>query len=183
MPDKKKICTRVLGVICRRLVWVCVILCLLVSMELIWGQMNAEPEKAFRLTIKYQNGTFELLGVKELKMVIPVTVKEQILEENKNPTGYSYELLNDEKRVELRSNMPDPLLTFLEYEDPEHPGQLKGQYVEHAEIVFSVIVPATVDTRFVHFTRPAKGYKMVSADKQRREDLGLFDLKAKGGVK
>ncbi len=182
MPNEKNTNTLVLSLTGRRILWVCLILCLFVSMEFLSGQMNAGPEKAYRLTIQYRNGAFKVLEVKELQMVIPVVVKEQILEGNKNPTGYCFEVLDSDKNAVLRSDMPDPTVTLLEYEDPENPGHLKHQYIEHEEIVFSLIVPATTNSRFVHFTRPATGYKTATPDQQRREELGVFELKEKGGI-
>ncbi|NIM16111.1 MAG: hypothetical protein GTO45_29260 [Candidatus Aminicenantes bacterium] len=183
MCKKKRTFTFASALTFRQIAIVCIIFCLLVGTELISGQMNSKPEPAFRLTIKYQNGAFHLLKVKKLQMVIPVTIKEQILEEKKNPTGYFFELLNSEKKSVLRSNMPDPTTTLLEYEDPERPGHLKSKLIEHKEIVFSIIISAAPEARFIRFTRPAPGYKTLPFEKQKREELGFFDLKKKGGSK
>jgi hypothetical protein len=183
MRKKKRTFTFASALTFRQTVIVCIIFCLLVGTETILGQMNSKPEPAFRLTIKYQNGVFQLLKVKELQMVIPVTIKEQILEEKKNPSGYFFELLNSEKKSVLRSNMHDPTTTLLEYEDPERPGYLRSQLIEHEEIVFSIIIPAVPETHFIRFTRPARGYKTFAFEKQKREEIGFFDLKEKGGSK
>ena len=154
-----------------------VTLTLLISISPLTGNLLAsqqpEPEKAYRLAIKYQNGEMELLNVESLQMVIPLTVKEQIMKEEDQPTGYFFEILDDEKNVVLRSNMHDPTVTLLEYEDPEHPGRLKSELVKHDEITFSIITPAPAQARFVHFAR---------IEKKEREDLGIFDL-AQGSKK
>ncbi len=155
-------------------------LILLVSIFSLTGNLSAEekpkPENAYRLTIKYDNGKLDSLKVDTLYMVIPLTVKEKIMKNEEHPEGYFFEMLNEKGNLLLRSNMNDPTITLLEYEDPENPGRIIGKLVKHDKITFSIIVPAPAGARSIRFSRVIPGQDSIPVEKRRHEVLGTFSL-------
>jgi hypothetical protein len=135
-----------------------------------------KPEKALRLTIKYQKGEMNLLKVEPLQMIIPLTVKEQVFKGEADRGEYFFEVSDDKKNVVLRSNMENPTVTLMEYEDPEHPGKIRSKLVKHKEMTFSIIIPAPDNARFIRFSRVAPGQESIAPKMRKYEDLGTFDL-------
>lgn len=155
-------------------------LTLLVSMFPLIGNLSAEeqqkPEKAYRVTLKYHNGKMDSLIVESLYMVIPLTLKEQIMKDGEHPEGYFFEMFDEKGNLVLRSNMQDPTVTLLEYEDPENPGRIKGELVKHDKITFSIIVPAPTEARSIHFARVIPSQDSIPVEKRRHEILGTSGL-------
>lgn len=136
-----------------------------------------KPEKALRLTIKYQKGQMTLLKVEPLQMVIPLTVKKRIVKADSHPAAeYFFEISDNKKNTVLRSNMENPTQTLLEYEDPENPGKIKSKLVSHEEMTFSIIISAPDNARFISFSRAAPGQKSIAPEMRKHEQLGTFDL-------
>ena len=133
-------------------------------------------EPAVRLTLRYANNKIELQKVEPLRMVLPLTVKEQVLGTEESPRGYFLSYLDERQSMVTRIRMDDPTVSLMEYEDPENPGQIKSQTVQHKEVVFSLLLPAPAQARFIRFARVAAGQETVPLNLQKHEDLGTFDL-------
>jgi hypothetical protein len=70
-------------------------------------------------------------------------------------TGLHVEVRSADDRVLFRDVHPDPTVTRLEYEDPEHPGKIRAKEITNQE--FTIRVPYFADARIVHFYRRLEG--------------------------
>lgn len=141
------------------------------------GQQKSE--KTYRITVSYSNGIYDSINVDIINMIIPVTVKEKILTEGEFPTGYFFEMLDEKGGIVLSSNMDDPTISLLEYEDPEKPGNIKSQIVKHESGVFSFITSAPERARVIKFAHVIPGQEKISIESRRQELIGTFNLAQK----
>jgi len=69
--------------------------------------------------------------------------------------GLHVEVRGADDRVLFRDVYPEPTVTRLEYEDPEHPGKIRAKEVTNQE--FTIRVPSFGEARTVHFYRRLEG--------------------------
>jgi hypothetical protein len=69
--------------------------------------------------------------------------------------GLHVEVRSADNRVLFRDVYPEPTVTRLEYEDPEHPGKIRAKEVTIQE--FTIRVPYFGEARTVHFYRRLEG--------------------------
>ena len=69
--------------------------------------------------------------------------------------GLHLEVRSADNRVLFRDVYPDPTVTRLEYEDPDHPGKIRAKEVTKQE--FTIRVPYFAEARTVHFYRRLEG--------------------------
>jgi hypothetical protein len=135
-----------------------------------------QPEPALRLTFEYRDGELTLVKVEELAMVLPVAVRERVLEAGATPGGYALELQGPETEALLTREFDDPLTLVSERPDPEDPSRVQREVTRLESATFSVLVPAPAEARLVLVTRPAPGQEALPEAEQQREALGAFDL-------
>jgi hypothetical protein len=140
----------------------------------VMGQQK--PNEAFRITIFYNNGIYDSIKVEKLNMIIPLTAKNKFLKTDQFPTGNYFEMFNNEGKIIFRSEMDDPTISLLEYEDPENPGKIKHQIVKHDSGVFSFITKAPANAKKIKFSRILPGQEEIPKGKRRSELLGSFNL-------
>jgi len=69
--------------------------------------------------------------------------------------GLHVEVQSADDRVLFRDVYPEPTVTRLEYEDPEHPGKIRAKEITNQE--FTIRVPYFAEARAVHFYRRLEG--------------------------
>jgi hypothetical protein len=69
--------------------------------------------------------------------------------------GLHVEVRSADDRVLFRDVHPEPTVTRLEYEDPEHPGKIRAKEITNQE--FTIRVPYFAEARSVHFYRRLEG--------------------------
>ncbi len=69
--------------------------------------------------------------------------------------GLHVEVRSADDRVLFRDVYPEPTVTRLEYEDPEHPGKIRAKEITNQE--FTARVPDFAEARTVHFYRRLEG--------------------------
>jgi hypothetical protein len=75
--------------------------------------------------------------------------------------GLHVELRGADDRVLFRGVYPEPTVTRLEYEDPEHPGKIRAKEITNQE--FTIRVPDFAEARTVHFYRRLEGRVSASS--------------------
>lgn len=153
--------------------------CLQVSGQTSGGKARMHdptPQPALRLTFTYSDGRLELVGVQELEMVLPLTVRERVLRSDQRATGYALELRGADARRLLVEEFDDPLRLVSETADPDEPGRIERHETYQESATFSVLVPAPPGARTVVVSRPAPGQEGVAPEQRRREALGAFEL-------
>jgi hypothetical protein len=137
---------------------------------------RSEPERAWRLTVNYKSGTITLLRIDTLRTILPLTIKEAILEKGDVGDGFFFEMLDDSSKLVLRSRMFDPTKTMAEYEDPKNPGQIRSSEVVHDTITFTMVVPAPASARKIRIGRVPTSRDTTGGKALRKEYLGEFPL-------
>jgi hypothetical protein len=157
----------------------CVILgvcCAAVCLSGFSQQAGPTPEPVLRLTLEFNQGNWRLIGVEELEMVIPLTVREGYLDEGEFPAGLAFELLNADKVAVHRSDLDDPTVIVAEYLDPDGSGRFVKKTVKLEATTVSILVPAISEARFLRLSRPAEGQRLVAPATQIRDEIGVFAL-------
>ncbi len=140
------------------------------------GSERPALEPAVRLTGVLRDGKVVSLTSEPLTVVLPLSVKERVLEEGEGATGYLLELLDGESAVALRTRLEELSVVVMEYEDPEVPGRIVNKELYPKEVPFSIIVPAPLEARTIRFLRIQPRDAAVPAADAISEDLGSFPL-------
>ncbi len=109
----------------------------------------------------------------------PGIVKQRRLVEK--PGGIYYELVSSSGKPLWQGVTADPLQQRLEYEDPDHPGQLKIKYVKLNEIEFTLRLPFKPEMRRLELYRLAPAAPNSGRPKVARKLIGSIPLMLLGG--
>ncbi len=133
-------------------------------------------EPALRLTGIFRDGKVVSLTSQPLMRVLPLSVKERVIEENEAAPGFQLEMLDGRNVVQLRTRLEELNLVVMEYEDPEVPGRIVNKELYPREVPFSILVPAPPEARTVRFLRVQPSDQAAPAAAAARQDLGSFPL-------
>jgi len=89
-----------------------------------------------------------------------------------------YEVVSEAGTPLWQGNLPDPTLRHLEYEDPDHPGQLLHKSVRVEEAEFTLRVPSLPAARRVDFFKVQPGPAGAVGPKLARTSWGSVTLPA-----
>lgn len=157
------------------------VVCGLVLMQGLLLNLNAEEgqdEQILFLHLQITNGVVRLVESK----VVPGHLKPAVTAEK---PGDLYLELNSTNRLPVWNDVvPDPLIRRYEYEDPDHPGQLKVKEVKLDQAEFTARVPGRADASRLNIYRleqPATR-SAAMASSQKRTLLGTIELHVPEGV-
>lgn len=136
------------------------------------------PEPVLRLTFESEDGRLRLLDVQELRMVLPATVRERVMEADERPSGYALELRGPQAETLLVEELDDPFRLVSETPDPEDPDRIERRETRLESATFSVLVPAPPEARSVVLMRPAPGQEELVPEQRRLEEWGAFELES-----
>ncbi len=144
--------------------------------------LNAEEgqdEQILFLHLKITNGVVRLVE----STAVPGHLKPAVTAEK---PGDLYLELNSTNRLPVWTDVvPDPLVRRYEYEDPDHPGQLKVKEVKLDQAEFTVRVPGRKEANQLNIYRldqPAVK-SATAASSQTRTLLGSIELHVPEGVR
>lgn len=151
------------------------VICGLVLLQGLLLNLNAEEsqgEQILFLNLKITNDVVSLVG----STAVPGHLKVPIAAEKQ---GELYLELISTNSVPIWTDvMPDPLVRRYEYEDPDHPGQLKVKEVKMDQAEFTVRVPGRKEAKQLNIYRldqPA-AKSAASASNKTRTLLGTIEL-------
>jgi len=118
------------------------------------SRAGSQPERSAGITFLHLRATatgFELVEAR--------TVNGSLRIRRYDPAkpGLHVEVRTADNRVLFREVYPEPTVSRLEYEDPEHPGKIRTQAVAVPSEEFTIRVPYFSDGRTVHFYRHVEG--------------------------
>jgi len=158
------------------------VVCGLVLMQGLLLNLNAEEgqaEQILFLHLKITNGVIRLVE----STAVPGHLKPAVTAEK---PGDLYLELNSTNRLPVWTDVvPDPLVHRYEYEDPDHPGQLKVKEVKLDQAEFTVRVPGRREANQLNIYRldqPAVK-SATAASSQTRTLLGSIELHVPEGVR
>jgi hypothetical protein len=151
------------------------VICGLVLLQGLLLNLNAEEsqgEQILFLNLKITNDVVSLVE----STAVPGHLKVPIAAEKQ---GELYLELISTNSVPIWTDvMPDPLVRRYEYEDPDHPGQLKVKEVKMDQAEFTVRVPGRKEAKQLNIYRldqPA-AKSAASASNKTRTLLGTIEL-------
>jgi hypothetical protein len=151
------------------------VICGLVLLQGLLLNLNAEEsqgEQILFLNLKITNDVVSLVGSTAVpgRLKVPIAAEKQ---------GELYLELISTNSVPIWTDvMPDPLVRRYEYEDPDHPGQLKVKEVKMDQAEFTVRVPGRKEAKQLNIYRldqPA-AKSAASASNKTRTLLGTIEL-------
>lgn len=156
--------------------------CGLVLLPGLWLNLNAEEvpnEQILFVHLKITNGVVRLIESK----AAPGHLKPIIVAEK--PGDLCLELTSTNGPPVWTGVVSDPLVRRYEYEDPDHPGQLKVKEVKLDQAEFTVRVPGRKEARLLNIYRlepPAAPSAAVAASRTRTQ-LGSIALTVPEGAR
>lgn len=135
MGTKRKITTVVCGLV------------LLLGWSSNLHAQEARGEQILFLHLKLTNGVVHLVA----STTVAGHLKPGIA--NEKPGDLHLELVSTNNLPVWSSVVPDPLVRRYEYEDPDHPGQLKVKEVKLDQAEFTVRVPGRTEARQLNIYR------------------------------
>ena len=137
--------------------------------------LNAEEgqdEQILFLHLKITNGVVLLVE----STAVPGHLKSAFTIEK--PGDLYLELISTNPLPVWTDVVPDPLVRRYEYEDPDHPGQLKLKEVKLDQAEFTVRVPGRKEARQLNIYRldPSAVKSTTTASSQLKTLLGSIDL-------
>lgn len=147
--------------------WICgvvlLMICAVFPLRTFSAPAQEAPEKILFLHLKWKNDVVTI----EKAVARPGHFKEHPA---RGDVGL--ELLSADGATLWNTVIADPTIEHLEYEDPDHPGQLKVKIIQRAEAEFDLRVPFHSGAKMISFSRGAK------SGAAGRKLLGTLDLPA-----
>jgi hypothetical protein len=139
---------------------------------------ESQGEQILFLHLKITNNVISLMESTAVTGHLKTTISSE-------KPGDLYLELTSTNSVPIWTNaVPDPLLRRYEYEDPDHPGQLKVKEVKLDQAEFTVRVPGRKEATHLNIYRldpPAAGSAAVALTRTRTL-LGAFELRVPEAV-
>jgi hypothetical protein len=135
------------------------------------AQEAQDPQILF-LHLRLTNGVVHLIA----STTVPGRLKPAIATEK--PGDLYLELVSTNSLTVWSGVVSDPLVRRYEYEDPEHPGQLKAKEVKLDQAEFTVRVPGRTEARQLNIYRlePPATQSGMAASRPTRTLMGTIQL-------
>jgi hypothetical protein len=133
---------------------------------------GSQDDQILFLHLKITNGVVRVVE----STVVPGHLKPAVTAEK--PGDLYLELISTNRLTVWTGVVPDPLVRRYEYEDPDHPGQLKVKEVKLDQAEFTIRVPERSEARRLDIYRmdPSADKSAAVASGQARTMLGTVEL-------
>ncbi len=133
---------------------------------------GSQDEQILFLHLKITNGVVRLVD----SNIVPGRLKPAVSAEK--PGDLYLELISTNRLTVWTGVVPDPLVRRYEYEDPDHPGQLKVKEVKLDQADFTIRVPERGEARQLNIYRmdPSADKSATDVSGQARALLGTVEL-------
>lgn len=140
---------------------------------------ESQGEQILFLHLKITSNVVRLLDSKAVPGHLKATVTAE------KPGDLYLELISTNSATLWTGFAPDPLVHRYEYEDPDHPGQLKVKEVKRNQAEFTIRVPGQKAAKQLNIYRLDKSAEKTAtvASNKTRTLLGTLDLPDPGSVR